>query len=776
MDLRVSPAGDLIAVVLTTGTRLYNTGGDYLRTLPIASNSFGNAAFSPDGRLLAVPLANGYSDQGISVGPVDGSSPPLYIPVNLPDLPNPIPAGSAFDPSGSSLYLALNRQNIIVKLDLASRSVAARADVGEAPFGVALSPAGDRLFVSNWGGPRPGKNQSIGQSAGNSILVDARGIASAGSVSVVDVKSFKTVAEIPAGLHPSGIAVSCDNRFVAVANANSDSVTLIDASSLSVAATINLPAFPAGFSGSSPTELAFSPDSAWLYVACAGNNTVALLESDGTSYTLRAQVPVDWYPIAVGVSAAGGAETVFVANSKGIGSRAESPNFRAKAFTGSLNLFSGRTADESVTTSAAEANTPFINSTQSGDSPADLSQLGIRHVFYIIKENRTYDQVLGDLGVGNGAPNLAIYGANVTPNQHALARDFVTLDNFYASGTVSADGHQWLTQSMTTDYVERQLGYARSAADEGNDVMAFASSGFLWNNALSHGLTARVFGEMTLPVRSYPNTWAEYFADSVAHQMTLAPAVRSAITSLDPLVERNYPGWALNVPDSFRARLFTDRLSQYEANGDLPNLVVIYLPEDHTAGASPGYPTPAAMVADNDLATGRILGAITRSYYWPSSAVFVTEDDAQDGVDHVDGHRTLCFVASPYVRRGVVDSTLYNHTSLVRTIEEILGLPPMNKFDASALPMRSVFTNSPVWDQFTAVMANVPLDRMNPAPSTLRGKARGAALASLQMDFSKPDAAPEEKLNRILWHTAKGWNRHYPRVPHRFGCKPADTD
>jgi hypothetical protein len=286
----------------------------------------------------------------------------------------------------------------------------------------------------------------------------------------------------------------------------------------------------------------------------------------------------------------------------------------------------------------------------------------------------------------------------------------------------------------------------------------------------------RIFGEFTQPAGTYSQTWAQYLADAQSPQMQYATPSQSPVAPVNAIIEPDYPAFALNVPDQFRARIFLNKFQQYVAQGSVPNLVIIWLPSDHTAGITPGYPSPAGMVADNDLALGQIIQAISTSSVWPASVVLATEDDAQNGVDHVDGHRTICLVASPYARRGAVDSTSYNQTSLVRTIEELLGMPPMNKFDASALPMRSVFLTSPDPTPYSALSNVIPLARINPPASSLKGAERKAAMASLKMDFVHPDAAPENAVNRILWHAAKGWNVRYPKIPHRPDCKVDDDD
>jgi len=771
VDMALSPQGDVLAVLLPNAIQLFSSAGKTLRTLKTQAASFLGVAFTPNGEWVVASQVS--SGGAIALGDVQGQAGVVYMKVP----PNSVPAGLVFDSDGSNLYVALSRTNALGRLFVDRGEVVATVDVGVAPLGVALTPRGDRLFVTNWGGRRALKGEMTAPSAGTATLADERGIASSGTVSVVDVASFQVIAEVAVGLHPSAVGISPDGSLAAVANANSDSITLLDTDSLRVVDTVAIPAFPRGYLGSSPVALAFSPTGQWLYVACAGNNALAVLERLGQSYRLRGFVPTDWYPVAAAVSASGdGGETVYVANSKGIGSRNATRNFNVLNHPlGTFNIFPGRTVEQAAQAAVAFSNDPFRDAAPPSGSPRNLADLGIRHVFFIIKENRTYDQVLGDLGRGNGDKSLAIYGSEVTPNQHEMAGQFVTLDNFYASGARSPDGHQWLTQAMVTDYVERaHAGWPRSYPFWGDDPLAFASSGFIWNNAQDAGRTVRVFGEFTLPTAGYSGNWIDYYRDSQLPEMKLTVRSTSQVAPLNAVVESNYPAYALNIPDVYRARVFLKRFGEFQEKGDLPNLVIIHLPANHTAGASPNFPTPRAMVADNDVAAGRMVEAITKSAYWPRTAIFIVEDDAQDGVDHVDGHRTVCLVISPFVRRGAVDSTHYNQTSIVRTIEELLGLPPMNKFDAAALPMRSVFTTRPDLRPFESVANRIPLDEMNPSPAGIIGPQRRAILDSMAMDFSRPDAAPEEVLNRILWHTAKGWNTPYPRVPHAPGCRVDD--
>lgn len=775
-DIAISPDGQSVAVAISTWVAVYSFAGVFQRTLLLpAAATYSGLAFSPDGKRLAVSSA-----AGVTLFWMVGEARPVTIPV-----PDKIPCGLVFDPARPFLYVALNGTNMLARIDLNQSMVTATIDVAVAPLNVTLTPDGRQLFISNWGGRRTVATDLTASSAGSKIVVDKRGVAASGIVSVVDLSTFVRVADIEVGLHPGGIQASPDGKVVAVANANSDSVSLIDPSSLAVVATVNLPAYPEKYIGSSPTSVAFGADSNRLYVSCAGNNSVTVLALRNGIYEVDNVLPTDWYPVAVAAISRSGGDVVFVANAKGSSSRAGVAPFSASKRPGSLIRIDmqklvpqGPPRKHLGPPTIASLNAPFQKISLPVGSPSNLAELGIQHVFLIIKENRTYDQVLGDLPVGNGDPGLSIYGRDVTPNHHALASGFVTLDNFSATGVVSADGHQWITQAMASDYIERSAaaGWPRSYPYSGEDPLAFAPTGFIWDNALGHGLSVRVYGEFTLAAIPYTRSWTEYLLDAASPQLRYATPSRNTVTSTANIIERDYPTFAMNVPDQFRARIFLDKFRQFVSQGQMPNLVLIWLPADHTAGTAPGAPSPASMVADNDLALGNIVEAISSSPYWASSAIFVTEDDSQDGVDHVDGHRTICLVASPYARRAALDSTSYNQTSIVRTIEDLLGLPPMNKFDAAALPMRSVFTTTPDFTPYRALPNGTSLWVMNANAGLLKGREQSDALASQKMNFSVPDAAPERTLNRILWRAAKGPNAKYPKVPHRPDCEVDDDE
>jgi hypothetical protein len=409
----------------------------------------------------------------------------------------------------------------------------------------------------------------------------------------------------------------------------------------------------------------------------------------------------------------------------------------------------------------------------------------VKHVVYIVKENRTYDQVLGDLGRGDGDSSLVMFGRDVTPNQHALAEQFVTIDRMFASGGNSADGHQWLTQANETDYAMWPLYLGRSYPSEGNDPLTYSSGGFLWEAVRAKGKAVAVFGEYAPAASdSIASVRANWLREFAAHRdrgsayfrdlMAKRYDTRSEIPSLDRVLVREYPGWTQEVPDVVKAQVVLAHLADWERRGAMPDLVMIVLPSDHTVGTSPGWCTPRACVADNDAALGMLVDGFSHSSFWKDMAILVVEDDAQNGVDHVDGHRTTAFVASPFAKRGAVDHSFYNQPSMVRTIELMLGVSPLSLFDLVATPMSASFiagqNERPNFTPFTALAPRLPLEETNPRVRDIRGRdavlRRRAALASLRMRFDGPDEAPSDALNRILWHERRGWRAPYPAVRH----------
>ena len=407
----------------------------------------------------------------------------------------------------------------------------------------------------------------------------------------------------------------------------------------------------------------------------------------------------------------------------------------------------------------------------------------IEHVVYIIKENRTYDQILGDIGRGASDSRLTMYGRDVTPNTHALSEQFVLLDHFYASGGNSADGHNWLTQANETAYPMWPLYVGRSYPSEGNDPLTYSSGGFLWEAAAAKGKRAVSFGEYAPATKiSKPETRLRLMTmyNDVSHTSAKSREMlrtmyntHSEIPSLDKILVREYPGWTQEVPDIVKADVLLEHLKEWEAAKSMPELTLMILPNDHTEGTSASWCTPKACVADNDFALGKIVEGLSHSTFWKNMAILVVEDDAQDGVDHIDGHRTVAMVASPYAKRNVIDSTFYSQPSMVKTIELMLGLPALSLFDLVATDMRASFIGPEARPDFTPYNALEPKQSLletNLKVGDINGlnakERRNAASQSARMNFREPDAAPTEKLNLILWHDAKGWDAKYPAVRH----------
>ncbi len=374
-------------------------------------------------------------------------------------------------------------------------------------------------------------------------------------------------------------------------------------------------------------------------------------------------------------------------------------------------------------------------------------------MLYILKENKTYDQMFGDLPQGNGNPSLCIYPQSVSPNHHALAQQYVLLDNFYCNGVNSADGHSWSTEANCTDHLEKSFGGFSRSYTFGDDPLTYSSTGFIWNNVLQHGLTFRNYGEFDYASPVPANaTWLQIYNDFTNGTRSIRYAQNIGVASLLPYSSTNVPGWNLGIPDVVRADGFIRELNQAQAGGIWAAFHLLYLPNDHTGGP----PTPQAQVADNDLALGQVVEAVTKSIFGSNTVIFVIEDDPQSGYDHVDGHRSLCLVVSPYTKRGQVISNFYNQAGVLHTMEQILGLPPMNQQDAMAPLMFDCFTNTPNFAPHTALTNNIPLAQGAVASAPLSRKERYWAKQLQKMDLSKPDRINDDTFNRYVWFTVKG--------------------
>jgi hypothetical protein len=516
--------------------------------------------------------------------------------------------------------------------------------------------------------------------------------------------------------------------------------------------------------GNTPNSLALSPDGEHLFVANANINTVAVFEVEeaGKARSLGF-IPVGWYPTSVRVAPDG--KSLIVANGKGLISKAnrhgpqpgrKNPmnldEYIGGLFQGTLSFIELRKGEAFTRKLAEWTGRAFecVPDTEAKISALDLEgspiprktgdPTPIKYCIYIVKENRTYDQILGDLGRGNGDPTLTLFGEKITPNHHALAREFVCLDNFYVESEVSADGHEWTMGAYATDFVEKHwpIVYGHNArkklpypAEGTVDHIARPAGGYLWDRCIEAGVTFRSYGE-----------WVE---DGKTPDDPGAPKVPALEGRIDP----KFRSFDMDYPDVKRAERFISELKRCEQEGKMPRMQVVRLPNDHTSGTSPGKPTPTAHVADNDLAFGQIIEALTHSKFWPELAIFVVEDDAQNGPDHVDAHRTIAYAISPYIKRGSVDSTLYSTSSMLRTMELILGLKPMSQFDATAMPMFASFQKEPDLTPYKCRPVEVDMSATNE-------RIAWGAQESLKMDFTKEDAADDLLLNEVIWRSVRG--------------------
>jgi len=767
LGMTLSPDGATLAVV--TGSNfspravhlIAAAQSKLIQTLPVG-DSFAGVAFSPDGSMLYV---GGGQNHDIKMFRRAASGE--FAAAGSIAIAGSAPSGLALSADGKTLVVALNLKHAVAIVNTETRAVE-QVPVSNYPYTVALSPDASQAYVTNWGGRKPRPEDKTDSSF--PIVVDPRtGIPASGTVSIVDVAARRVIREIEVGLHPSGMALHAGSGRLYIANANSDSVTVLDTKTQHIVGAINVRPFAKAPLGSSPNALAVTADGKTLYVANAANNAVAVVDVSKAEAEVRGFIPTGWYPTAVALSA--NQRRIFVASGYGFGSLAPAAGGGTgrsyKDRKGVVSVADVPTATQLKQLSAEVQRNNHITqpwttkaATPRNPVPMNLSETSpVEHVFYVIKENRTYDQVFGDMPQGNGDPSLVHFGREVTPNHHALAEQYVLLDNFYAPGDQSALGHRWCTQGYASDWLHK-YGNGRNDANP----MLFAPSDFLWDNAKAHGVSVRSYGERgQVTITPASATWTDVYNDWKNKTGRIQIAARTPIVGLRDIYSPTYPGFSMTILDQLRVDRFLEDFRKFERDGNLPRLTILLLPTDHTDGTAPGFPTPRAMVADNDLALGRLVEAISNSKYWSKSAIFVVEDDAQNGVDHVDGHRTVALVVSPYTKRKIVDSTFYTTINMYRTIEQILGLPPSNQFDLAAEPMFSVFGTTGDNTPYKALPNRIPLDEMNPPLRALRGLERELAIASSAMDFDEPDVAPEDVLNRAIWHSVMGFHKIYPR-------------
>ncbi len=706
--------------------------------------------------------------------------------------------------SGDYIYVVLNGNNKVIKQDLVTGDTVWVSDPGVAPYGITM--AAGKLYVTNWAGRHPEKDdKNVAGVPWGLARVDnesAGGATREGSVSVIDPVSGKKTKDIIVGLHPNEIIKDRNGRFIYVTNSNSDNVSVISTASDAITETINLRLQPVinPFFGDSPNGLCLSPDDNTLYVANGMDNALAVIRlgrnasgrGSGKNSRVTGFIPTGAYPSAISILNPG---FLYVCNLEGEGvnlalSAGNSPNpaFNSHHMMASVSVIPvpGKKALKAYTDTvvavndlsrATEARLAPRENVPAKPVPERIGEPSVfRHVVYIIKENRTYDQILGDMKQGDGDPALCIYGADVTPNTHKLSEEFILLDNFHVSGKCSAEGHQWTDASIVTDYIEKNMrAWFRSYAHVQNDALVYAPTGFLWDNAMKNKKSVKIYGEASIPVIDNKLKWADIYK-KYRNGEKIEFYNRTTIEPVKNILSQTYPSYGNHeFSDAMRADVLIKELQDYEsmAGDQLPELMIVALPNDHTNGVRPGYPTPRAFVADNDYALGRIVEAFSKSRFWQNTVIFVVEDDSQGGWDHVSAYRTVSLVISPWSRLKSVNHTLYTQPSMVRTIEQILGLPPMNIQDAIANPMTECFGSSPDMTPYFAEPNNIPIDEMNPQLISLTGKALHYAKKSMLPEFDGIDTGNDDLLNRILWYAAKG-NIPYPA---RFaGAKGAEEN
>lgn len=718
------------------------------------------------------------------------------------DSPLALPNELAIDEEGgiNYLFVVLNGNNRLVKMNLKTHDIQWSQPTGVAPYGIVL--ANGKAYVSNWGGTQAADNdkaETAGVPYGRSFIDPKTGAINNGTVSVFDAKSGAPVAEIKTGLHPNDLVATRDGHFIYVANGNSDNVSVIDAVQNKELGSIPVTLFTdqQRLIGDSPNALLLSADEHTLYVANGLDNALAVIQLNGASGTVKGFIPTEAYPGGL----AQNGNTLFVTNLEGEGAHVNSmsiatskdvPDVPGGAYNShhqlaTLSIIPVPGASEllSYTEQVKRLNLMFRTKIARLMPRKDVAPQPVperigepsvfKHVLYIIKENRTYDQVLGDMAEGDGRADLCTFGSKVTPNEHQIARDFLLLDNYYASGKCSAEGHQWTDAAMVTDYVEKNVrAWFRSYPHVQNDALVYDQNGFIWNNAADHGKSVRIYGEACTPHYAPGTSWASIY-DAYKTGTPFKFTNSSTISRVRTMLSSNFAcGGDLTIPDQLRATEFIDELKDYEKQpGDqLPQLMVMALPDDHTAGMRPGTPTPRAQVADNDLAVGRIIEALSKSRFWKNTVVFVTEDDSQAGWDHVSAYRTTGFVASAYSRLKQTVHINYNQTCMVRTIEQILGIPPMNAIDATALPMFKCFNSTANLAVYHAQANQIALDELNAKLSELKGRGLYYARQSMRPEFDHIDGGNDDLMNRIIWYSIK---RSAP-YPKKYAGKDTDGD
>jgi YVTN family beta-propeller protein len=741
LNMAVSSSGKMMAVTnngqSTQSIQLFDVQKEKLLDSVTIAKSWYGLTFSADSKSL---YASGGNDNKIVKYSIENNRLLLADSIILgKKWPERIsPAGLDIDDAAQLLYVVTKENNSLYIIDLTTKNIVQQLKLPGEAFTCLLSPDSKKLYISCWGCDK---------------------------VLVMDTKLRSIVNEIPVGDNPNEMVLTKKGDRLFVANANDNSVSVISTAGNSVIETLNAALYPDAPSGSTTNSLALDPAEKNLYIANADNNCLAVFDvsKPGNSQS-KGFIPTGWYPTNVKVIG----KKIFVANGKGFSSMANpygpSPmrkkeeviyqqgdinkpvdvQYIAGLFKGTLSIISVPSAKQLSTYSVAVyANTPYskqkeTNAEGMAGNPVPVktgAKSPIKYVFYVIKENRTYDQVLGDMPAGNGDTSLVLFGKDITPNQHALASQFILLDNFYVNAEVSADGHNWSMGAYATDYLEKTWptnygGRGGRYDAEGNREIANNKAGFIWDHCKRNGISFRTYGE---------------FADDG----------RANIPVLKNNMCNYYTGYDMSVKDTTRFYQWKRDFDSLLAIGKVPQLSTVRFGNDHTEGLRKGRPTPFAHVADNDLAVGMFIEYLSKNSIWNETAVFILEDDAQNGADHVDAHRSPVYVAGGFVKRNVVDHTMYSTASVLRTIELILGMPPMTQYDAAATPLWRCFSNTVTPGTFTAVVPAVNLNEKNTAINEWQR-------LSETFDFAKEDAAPDIEFSKVLWYAVKGSHVSFP--------------
>ena len=815
----------------------YSADGKHLMFSQDSSNvtiaNVNNEGLLEDEAHVSVPPDNSFINcfPNSAVGPYARPCATFYTPSTS------YPGGVAFSKDGNSAYALLNQNNTLTKIDLTAKppKQGEQIRVGNAPHSVLIDNNGTTAYVSNEGGRAATESDFQIYSAGTEIVADpVVGAAITGTVSVVDLSSMKVTGTISTGLHPTGMAFY--GRHLVVANAYSDSISVIDTTTNEVERTIDLglpirvpgehkPAY-----GAAPNSIAVDGKKGVAYVALYNANAIGVVNlRDHDRHPVMGMIPVAYAPSSVVLDEAN--NTLIVANDKGIGTRYSFEtdygvtDYNTHQDNGTVSIvpvpdsgtlqamtkqvFQNNHWDLVENIKSASGGSPHAKPVAIPEKIGDPSL--IKHVFLIIRENRTYDQVLGDVTAGNGDSSLAVFGGKITPNAHKLIKRFPLLDNFYDPSRQSADGHQWISEGMAPYADDIQSPDWNRSYPGGNagDALAYQKKGFLWSEATAAGLPVKIYGEyVEYTTFQQPNgstsepSWSEFYDDAkefeaglentLYHQNTVTTF--SSVPAVSNYLIKNFPTFDMGIPDQFRVDLWLQDFRKDLAANTVPALSILWVTDDHTGGP----PTPEAQQADNDLAVGRIVDYISHSKVWSSSAIFLEEDDAQNGVDHVDGHRSPGYIVSPYaVQHGPTDHTYYTQVNMTRTIEQILGLPPMNQFDLVASPMRTAFVKgTPPRENFRPwrhVPNQVPLEegvvasaadtKGSPAVQALRKAWLEKKAQLFAGKLTKPDAEDPDAVNHFNWYMTTGFTRPYPgeskvRPPSDFNnpAPAGDTD